>query len=326
MGGSFGERSATCWAYGPHRPEDHGSLRRSTHARGRDRRRRPHPDRPRREGVAQGRPRRRPRRGPAARPRRAQPRGRPRADRRHDHGLRLRPRRAGLQRRPQRGAAGGHRPPRARHDGQPLLRLLAAGDPDGLPRHPRRRGRPRTSPPASRRSRASRAGRRSTRIPRLDGARRRALRRLHRRWGTRPRTSPSAAACRARRRTSGRSSPSSARWRRARAATSTARSCPWRSPTAPRSPATTARGPGRRTEKLAGLKPAFRRGRHRHRRQRVPAQRRRRRGPRHVRRRARALGVLRAPASSPPRSAAMRPEIMGLGPIPAVARSSRRPA
>ena len=36
----------------------------------------------------------------------------------------------------------GHRPSRPRHDRQPLLRLLAADDPDGLPRDQGRRGRP----------------------------------------------------------------------------------------------------------------------------------------------------------------------------------------
>ena len=64
------------------------------------------------------------------------------ADRRHHDGLRLPGRRAGRQRRPQRAAAGGHRPSRARHHRQPLLRLLAADDPDGLPRDQGRRGRP----------------------------------------------------------------------------------------------------------------------------------------------------------------------------------------
>ena len=60
---------------------------------------------------------------------------------RHHDGLRLRRGRAGLQRRAHRRPAGGHRPPRARLHGQPLLRLLAADHADGLPRDQGRRGR-----------------------------------------------------------------------------------------------------------------------------------------------------------------------------------------
>ena len=43
----------------------------------------------------------------------------------------------------------------ARHHGQPLLLVVAADHPDGLPRHQGRRGLRRSSPPASRRCRAS---------------------------------------------------------------------------------------------------------------------------------------------------------------------------
>ena len=69
------------------------------------------------------------------------PAARPRHDRRRDDGRGLGRGRAGLQRRPQR--ADPRRLPglRARHDRQPLLRLLAADDPHGLPRDPRGRGR-----------------------------------------------------------------------------------------------------------------------------------------------------------------------------------------
>ena len=63
-------------------------------------------------------------------------------DRRRDDGLRLPDGRGGLQHRPQRRAAGRARPSHPGHDGQPLLRLLAADDPDGLPRDQGRRGRP----------------------------------------------------------------------------------------------------------------------------------------------------------------------------------------
>ena len=51
-------------------------------------------------------------------------------------------RRAGLQRRPQRLAAGRPRPSRPGLHGQPLLRVLAADDPDGVSRDQGRRGRP----------------------------------------------------------------------------------------------------------------------------------------------------------------------------------------
>ena len=70
------------------------------------------------------------------------------------------------------------------------------------------------------------------------------------------------------------------------------------------SPRTTARGPGTTMEKLGELKPAFRPGRHRHRRQRLPAQRRRRRRARHV--------------------ATRRPSELGLKPRARIIASTRR--
>ena len=62
-------------------------------------------------------------------------------DRRRDDGLRLRRGRGRLQHRAHRLAARGHRLPRAGLHRQPLLRLLAADDADGLPRDQGRRGR-----------------------------------------------------------------------------------------------------------------------------------------------------------------------------------------
>ena len=225
----------------------------------------------------------------------------------------------GVQRRPQRGAAGRHRPSRPRHDGQPLLRVLAADDPDGLPRDQGRRGRP-----VHRRRHGGRValpGRRAVGVPpqaqRLRGL---ALRRLH----------PDGQHGRERRRALqgqprgagrvGRDLPA-ARGRRARRRPLRRRDRR-RSPrpTAPRSPrddGPRARHDGREARRAqAGLQA---RRRHRHRRQRLPAQRRRRRGARDVRGAARRSSASsRAPASSPPSVAAIRPEIMGLGPIPAV--------
>ncbi|CAA9211591.1 MAG: 3-ketoacyl-CoA thiolase @ Acetyl-CoA acetyltransferase, partial [uncultured Corynebacteriales bacterium] len=108
-------------------------------ARGRHRRDRPFPDRPRRQGVDDrvppGRPGRhhrpdRPGQGPAARPGRA---------RRPDGRRGPARRRAGLQ--PGPGGVRAARPgPAARHHGHPLLRVLAADDPDGVPRDQGRRG------------------------------------------------------------------------------------------------------------------------------------------------------------------------------------------
>jgi len=51
-----------------------------------------------------------------------------------------------------RRAAGRAARDRARHDRQPLLRIEPSGDPHGVPRDPRRRGRSVRSPPASSRS------------------------------------------------------------------------------------------------------------------------------------------------------------------------------
>ena len=77
--------------------------------------------------------------------------------------------------------------------------------------------------------------------------------------------------------------------------------------------------PGTTMEVLGKLKPAFRPGRHGHGRQRLPAQRRRGRGARHERGARRgARPRRRGRGSSPRRVAAIRPEIMGLGPIPAI--------
>ena len=209
--------------------------------------------------------------------------------RRHPDGLRLPQRRAGLQHRPQRRAARRDRPSRARDVRQPLLRFVAADAADGLPRDHGRRGRP----VHRRRCRGGLALPASTRssIPTRRSTAPRARRTTSTsRWGSRPRTSPSAATSRARRRTSGRS-----RRRRGRStprppATSTPRSS--RS-TPPRRPSRTRRATPSRSPRDGhqGRRPAARHdarearraqaglqgGRHRHRRQRLPAQRRRRR-------------------------------------------------
>ena len=86
-----------------------------------------------------------------------------------------------VQRRAHGAAAGRHRPPRPGDDGQPVLRLVAADDPDGLPRDQGRRRRP------VRRGRrrvgvAHRHRQRDRRRAQASEARRRrelALRRLH---------------------------------------------------------------------------------------------------------------------------------------------------
>ena len=148
------------------------------HARSRHRRRHPHPDRARGQGLAEGRPRGRPRRRPAARPRRAQPRGRLRRDRRHPDGLRLPAGRAGLQRRPQRRAAGrastttcrprrstASAPPRCRRCAWPSTRSSPARATSTSPR-----GRRPSRAPGARAVRAAPAARR------LRG---RAVQRLH---------------------------------------------------------------------------------------------------------------------------------------------------
>ena len=76
-----------------------------------------------------------------------------RGDRRRHGRLRLPAGSAGDEPRAPRGAA--RRPARdgSRHDGEPLLRIEPADDPHGVPRDSRRRGRRRSSPPASSRSR-----------------------------------------------------------------------------------------------------------------------------------------------------------------------------
>ncbi len=100
------------------------------------------------------------------------PERRLRADHRRADGRRVGSRGAGLQRRAQRGAARRAGPPRSRLHRQPLLRLVADDDPDGVARDPRRRGRP----VHRRRGRgrvARRAGRRDdgeTKNPKLNGS------------------------------------------------------------------------------------------------------------------------------------------------------------
>ena len=93
-----------------------------------------HPDRARRAGQGAGA-------GPAR-------------HRRPDDGLRPARRRVRLQHRPHRRGAARLRLP-ARHDRQPLLLVVAADLPDGVPRDQGRRGSMRSSRPASRRCRGS---------------------------------------------------------------------------------------------------------------------------------------------------------------------------
>ena len=199
---------------------------------------------------------RRPRRRAAQRARRAQPGGRLRRDRRPDDGLRLPDGRAGYNVGRNAALLAGHRPSRPGDDRQPLLRLLAADDPDGLPRDQGRRGRP----VHRRRRRGRLALPRAPAVRPAPAARRlrgRALQRLH----------PDGAHGRERRRALqrlargagrvGRDSRSSAPSPRASPGTSTPRS----------SPVTLADGtevtrddgprPGTTVEVLAELKPAF---------------------------------------------------------------------
>ena len=162
---------------------------------------------------------------------------------------------AGLQHRPQRGVAGGDRSSRPGGHGQPVLRVVVADDPDGVSRDQGRRGRS-----VHRGRRGVRLARRGPDVPVDEPAHRRhqrhRLQRLHldgdhRR--ERRRALPRLPRVPGR---VGGDSPSSARWRRARAGTSTARSSASRSPScmtpaatsSPRtpSPATTARGPAPR--------------------------------------------------------------------------------
>ena len=177
----------------------------------------------------------------------------------------------------------GHRPSRPRHHGQPLLRLVAADDPHGLPRDQGRRGRP-----VHRRRRRGRLARprrtrRSSPHPQARRLRGLAVRRLH----------PDGHDGRERRRAlqgqprgAGRVGGDLAepRGRRARRrATSTRRSSPVTTPDGTEVAATTARGPARRSRSSPRSSRPSSPRRHGHGRQRLPAQRRRRRGARHVR-------------------------------------------
>ena len=157
--------------------------------------------------------------------------------------------------------------------------------------------------------------RRTTR--RSAGASRiRAWRRCSRssRWARRARTWPSATASRARSRTRSRSARSSAGPRPTR---------PGASPTSSSRSATSTRDehprPDTSAEKLAALKPAFREGGTRHRRQLERDQRRRRRARDRergegARARRRAARRVRRRARSP----GVDPRVMGIGPVPAV--------
>ena len=168
------------------------------------------PDRTGRQGLAEIGPRRRARGGAAEGTARAQPvSGDGRLDRRRDDGLRLRRGRVRLQHRPQRGAAGWDRPPRPGDDRQPLLRLLAADDADGLPRDQGGRGRHLRG----RRRRGRLAGRQRRRLPVPPAARRLgelALQRLHPDGADGRERRRALQASAARRRTSGPRCPSSA--------------------------------------------------------------------------------------------------------------------
>ena len=165
---------------------------RRSHARSGHRRRHSDADRACDEGVAERRSGRRSRRGPAARAGRAQPGGRFRRDERHHDGLRLPRRRAGLQHRPQRAVARRHRSSRPGGHGQPVLRVVAADDPDGLPRHQGGRGRS-----VHRGGRGVRVARRGPDVPvdesTASTARTARATTCTSRWGSRPRTWPSAA-------------------------------------------------------------------------------------------------------------------------------------
>ena len=170
---------------------------------------------------------------------------------------------------------------------QPLLRVVAADAPHGVPRDQGRRGRP-----VHRRRRRGRLARRAGRgiadeskHPQLDGSRGLAVRRLHPDGPDGRERRRALQRHAARRRTSGRVISQNARGRRAgeralrprdrrRSRCPTARRAS-RKDDGPR--------PGTTLEKLAALKPVFKRGRHGHGRQRLPAQRRRRRGARHER-------------------------------------------
>ena len=222
------------------------------HARGSDRFCSPLPHRPRQQGLAEGLPARRP--DGARRPGRAgqDPRPRPRRDR--GPPPRLRPARRRV--RQQHGARRHHaaRPRGPGRDGHPLLLLVGADHPDGLPRDQGRRGR------------HLRLGRRRDRValrqghlrphprhpqPALRGGRRphrRVRRRAARtgttrartascptstsRWARPPRTSPACAASTARSSTSSPSARRTSPRRPSPTASGSGRSPPSRRPTA----------------------------------------------------------------------------------------------
>ena len=209
--------------------------------------------------------------------------------------------RAGLQHRPQRRAAGRDRSSRPRHVRQPLLRLLAADDPHGLPRDRGRRGRP-----VHRRRRRGRLALRGGQLPVPPAARRlrgRALQRLH----------PDGHHRRERRRALQRLARVAGRVGRHLAAARRRR--PRLGPLRPRDRRRAdarRRGhqgrrpaPGHDGREARRAQAGVQARRHRHRRQRLPAERRRRRRAGHVRGEgARSSGSSRAPASSPPPSPA----------------------
>ena len=266
----------------------------------------------------------------------------PRDDRRPDARLRPARRRAGLQHGPRgRGAARLRLP--ARHDGQPVLLVVAADHPDGVPRDQGRRGRrvhlgrrrdaspgsPRAAPtagrtpttrssptaeaahrdgPPSRRGRAGTTRARTACSPTSTS-----------RWARPPRTWPSCTDVsreehgRVRRPLAepGREGDRQRLLGSARSPRSRCRTAPW-------SAATTGRGPGVTLEAVSAAQAGVPPGRHGHRRQLLPAQRRRRRGGHHERHQGRRA---RPHAAGPDRRhrrvRRCRPEIMGLGPVEA---------
>ena len=151
-------------------------------------------------------------------------------DERHHDGLRVPGGRAGLQRRPQRAVVGGDRSSRAGGDGQPVLRVVVADDPDGLSCGEGRARAISTSRPGVECVSRGAAQTFPLMNHRIDGTQRHGLQRLHldgdhgrerRRALQGRRVSP---------RMSGRRCRSSGRWRPATAAISTARSSASRSP------------------------------------------------------------------------------------------------
>ena len=230
----------------------------------------------------------------------------------------------------------------ARHHGHPVLLLLAADHPDGVPRdqgrrgrrvHLRRRGdasagsaraaatagRTRKNPvfaDAEARTGGAASGRRPVwHDPREDGD---DPRRLHRDGPDRGERRPAAR----------HHPPGAGRVRRpvaepgregARQRVLAARHHPGHAAGRHRGrPRTTARGPGTTLEKVAALQAGVPPGRHGHRGQLLPAQRRRRGGRRHERPQGgRARHHPAGPDRRPPASPALSPEIMGLGPVEA---------